>query len=110
MRAWLLFLTTVALLTASLAMSQNSPHVAGVEPASGKVNSNVTVTGENLNEDTVISVFLSDEATDYKANVVEQSSDKIVLKVPGVKPGGYNISIQVGNNILIQPIRFTVVE
>ena len=30
------------------------------------------------------------------------------MKVPQVKPGGYNVSIQVGNGILIEPVRFTV--
>jgi hypothetical protein len=45
---------------------------------------------------------------DYKATVVEQTAAKIVVKVPQVKPGGYNISIHVGNNIFIQPVRYTV--
>ena len=31
-----------------------------------------------------------------------------VLKVPEVKSGGYNISIQEGDKILILPVRFTV--
>ena len=110
MKARFRFLPAVALLTASLAMSQNSPHVSGVEPASGKVNSSITVLGENLNEDTIVGVFLSDEATDYPAEVVEKTADKIVLRVPDVKPGSYNISIQIGNNILIEPVRFTVEE
>jgi hypothetical protein len=30
------------------------------------------------------------------------------LKVPQVKSGGYNISIQEGDKILILPVRFTV--
>lgn len=110
MSSRLFLLTTVSFLTALLAMGQGGPQVTGVEPASGKVDSNVTVRGENLDKDSVISVFLSDEATDYKAVVVEQVTDKIVLKVPKVKPGAYNVSIQVGNNILIEPVRFTVEE
>jgi hypothetical protein len=32
------------------------------------------------------------------------------MKVPHVKPGDYNISIQEGNAIYIQPVRFTVQE
>ena len=106
----LFLVTTVALLTALLAMGQSGPHLTGVEPAAGKVDSNATVLGENLDKDTVISVFLSDDATDYKAAVVEQSTGKIVLKVPKVKPGAYNVSIRVGTIILIEPVRFTVEE
>lgn len=105
-----LFLLAAALLTASLATGQNSARVIGVEPSTGKVDSNVTVTGENLGKESVTNVFLSDDATDYKAALVEQSADKIVAKVPKVKAGAYNVSIQVGNNIFIQPVRFTVQE
>jgi hypothetical protein len=39
---------------------------------------------------------------------VEQGAAKIILKVPAVKSGGYNISIQEGDKILILPVKFTV--
>ena len=108
MQSRLLFVAAAALLLASLARGQASPRVTGVEPATGKVDSNLTVMGENLGKETVVNVYLSDEMSDYKATVVEQTAAKIVLKVPEVKPGGYNVSIHVGNNIFIQPVRFTV--
>ena len=108
MRSRQLLLMAVALLTASLALAQAGPHVAGVAPEAGKVDSNMTVTGENLGKDTVVGIYLSDDKSDFPATVVEQSAEKIVVKVPQVVPGGYNISIHVGNNIFIQPIRFTV--
>jgi hypothetical protein len=108
MRSRLLFVTAAALLTASLVLAQGGPRVTGVEPEAGKVDSNLTVTGENLGSDTVVGIYLSDEMSDHQATVVEQTAEKIVLKVPQVMPGGYNISIHVGNNIFIQPVRFTV--
>lgn len=108
MRARLLFLAAAALLTASLAIGQSSPRVTGVEPETGSVDTNLTITGENLGSDTVLGVYLSDDAADHQAMVVEQAADKIVVKVPQVNPGGYNIAIHVGNNIFIQPVRFTV--
>ena len=101
-------LLSVAFLLARLVSAQGSPHVIGVEPSTGKVNDDVTVTGENLGKGKVSSVFLSDEKTDYKAALVDQAGEKIVMKVPQVKPGDYNVSIQVGNEILIQPVRFKV--
>jgi hypothetical protein len=79
-----------------------------VEPPSGKVNDNVTVSGQNLGKDSVTAVFLSDDKSDFKATVVEQGADKIVMKVPQVKSGDYNISIQVGDKIFIKPVRFKV--
>ena len=106
---WSLLLVMASLLIASPSLfSQGAPKVSGVDPATGKVNDNVTVSGSNLAKDSVAAVFLSDEKTDYKAVIVEQSADKIVMKVPQVKPGSYNISIQVGNGILIEPVRMTV--
>lgn len=90
------------------AVGQSSPKITTVVPATGKVNDSVTLTGENLGKDTVSAVFLSDDKDDYKATVVEQGSAKIILKVPQVKSGGYNISIQEGDKILILPVRFTV--
>jgi len=105
-RRWLVLVGAVVL--ASLASAQGNPRVTGVEPASGKVNDNVTVAGENLGKSSVSAVFLSDDTNDYKATVVEQADAKIVMKVPQVKAGDYKVSVQAGNNIYIQPVRFTV--
>jgi hypothetical protein len=104
------FITGVFLLLclAPRAVGQNSPKITGVAPATGKVNDSVTLTGENLGKDTVSAVFLSDDKDDYKAALVEQGSAKIILKVPQVKSGAYNISIQEGDKILILPVHFTV--
>ena len=110
--------TTLALLVAAalltllgpLLFAQGSPRVTDVDPSSGKVNDTVTVAGENLGKGAVSAVFLSDDRTDYKATLVEQSEEKIVMKVPHVRPGRYNISIQTGNTIYIQPVRFTAQE
>lgn len=87
---------------------QNSPKITAVAPATGKVNDSVTLTGENLGKDSVSAVFLSDDKDDFKATLVEQGAGKIILKVPEVKSGGYNISIQEGDKILILPVKFTV--
>jgi len=88
--------------------AQNSPKVNMVDPLTGKVNDNVTLTGQNLGKDSVSGVFLSDDKDDFKATLVEQGNAKIVLKVPQVKSGGYNISIQEGDKILILPLKFMV--
>lgn len=102
-----LFLAGVVLYS-SLAVAQNAPQVTGVDPDSGKVNDTVTVSGSNLGKATVSSVFLSDDKNDYKAVIVEQSDDKITMKVPQVKPGDYNVSVQVGDKLFIKPVKFKV--
>ena len=106
-RTWLVFLTAVVFVS-PLIFAQSTPQVTGVEPPAGKVNDSVSVSGQNLGKESVSAVFLSDDKSDFKATVVEQGAEKIVLKVPQVKSGNYNISIQVGDKIFIKPVRFTV--
>jgi IPT/TIG domain len=100
----------LALFLVPLLFAQGSPKVTAVDPTSGKVNDTVTLTGESLDKDNVAGVFLSDDKDDYKATLVEQAAGKIVLKVPQTKAGGYNISIQVKDRILILPLKFSVTE
>jgi hypothetical protein len=95
-------------LFSSLAVAQNAPQVTGVDPASGKVNDTVTVSGSNLGKASVSSVYLSDDKNDYKAAIEDQSEEKITMKVPQVKPGDYNVSIQVGDKLFIKPVKFKV--
>jgi hypothetical protein len=95
---------------ASMAFAQTRPRVTGVDPQAGKVNDNITITGESLGKSSVSAVFLSDDKSDYKATIVEQTEEKIIAKVPQAKPGDYNVSIQTGNNILIEPVKFKIQE
>ena len=92
----------------SLVWAQASPKITAVQPETAKVGASITVNGENLGKDVVQAVFLSDDAKDYKVEVSEQSATKVVVKVPELKAGPYNISVQVGDNIFIQPVRMTV--
>src|SRR3984957_18025962 len=95
-------------LSTPASLARDVVRVTGVDPATGKANDIVTVAGQNLGKGKVSAVFLSDDKDDHKASVVSQEADKIGIKVPDVKPGSYNVSIQTGNSIFIQPIRFTV--
>jgi hypothetical protein len=104
---WWVFLAGLTLFS-SLAIAQNTPQVTGVDPESGKVNDTVTVSGNNLGKASVSSVYLSDDKNDYKAAIVDQSDDKITMKVPQVKAGDYNISVQVGDKLFIKPVKFRV--
>lgn len=106
-----LFITVFAALLVTVLVptnAQTNSRITAVDPASGKVNDMVTITGDSLGKAAVSGVFLSDEQNDHKATIVEQEATKIIFKVPQVKAGDYNVSIQVGNSLLIQPVRFTV--
>lgn len=89
---------------------QGSPRVTGVDPATAKVGASVTVKGENLQKENVAAVYVSNSSDDFPAVVVEQTNAKIVIKIPKVKAGDYQVSIQVKNDILIQPVRLAVAE
>ncbi len=97
-------------LAAQFVAAQGRPHVTAVDPQAGKVNDSLTLMGENLGKEGVSAVFLSDDTNDHKATVVEQVGEKIVIKVPQVKAGSYNVSIQVGDAILVLPLKFSVQE
>jgi hypothetical protein len=97
-----------AIFLSPLALAQGVAQVTGVEPSSGKVNDTITLAGENLGKGSVTAVFLSDDKDDFKATIVDQSADKIVAKVPQVKAGDYNISVQVGDKLYIKPVKFKV--
>jgi hypothetical protein len=103
-------IAVLALFLVPLVFAQDMSKVTALDPTSGKVNDTVTLTGENLGKDSVAAVFLSDDTEDFKATLVEQAADKIVMKVPQTKAGGYNVSIQVKDRILILPLRFNVTE
>lgn len=93
---------------ASAVIAQNAPQVTSVDPASGKVNDTVVVSGSNLGKGAVASVYLSDDKNDFKATIVTQADDKITVKVPQVKPGDYNVSLEVGDKLFIKPVKFKV--
>jgi hypothetical protein len=84
--------------------------ITSVDPGAAKVGASVTLHGAGLGKKTVVAVFVSTTTEDFAVTVVEQSEDKIVFKVPKVKPGEYKASIQVQKVILIQPVRLTVEE
>jgi hypothetical protein len=107
-KSWI-FLAGLVLFS-SLAVAQNSPQVTGVDPALGKVNDTITVNGSNVGKESVSAVYLSDDKNDYRSTIVEQTNEKITMKVPQVKAGSYNISLQVGDKLFIKPVKFKVEE
>jgi hypothetical protein len=107
---WRWMFVCAVVLFASMVVAQSTPQVTGVDPASGKVNDTVTVSGSDMGKAAVSAMYLSDDKNDFKATIVEQSDDKITMKVPQVKPGDYNISIQVGDKLFIKPVKFKVEE
>jgi len=106
-RTKFLTLLSAVILLAPVVFAQS---ITGVDPPSGKAEDTITLSGAKLAKGTVSDVFLSDDKTDYKATIVSQADDKIVIKVPHVKAGVYNVSVESAKQIMILPVRFTVQE
>lgn len=107
-RRWMFL--AAAIFLSPIVFAQDTPQVTGIDPTSGKVNDTATVAGTNLDKPGVSAVYLSDDKNDYKATVVEQSAEKIIIKIPQVKAGDYNVSLQEGDKLFIKPIKFKVEE
>ena len=54
----------------------------------GKVGDVITVTGENLQKDAVVKVYLTDEKNDVPVEVTEQTPTSIKFKIPAKAPAG----------------------
>jgi IPT/TIG domain-containing protein len=64
------------------------PQMQTVDPASAKTGDVVTVTGENLDQNVVAALFLTNGKDDFKVEITEQSATAIKFKIPAaVKTG-----------------------
>ncbi len=89
MRTSLVLAAVLFALTATIAVSQSTlPLMQTVDPASAKIGDVVTVTGENLGQNVVAALYLTDGKEDIKTEIVEQTATAIKFKIPvAVKTG-----------------------
>ena len=58
------------------------PQMQKVDPASGRSGDVVAVTGDNLDQDTVAALYLTDSKEDMKVEITEQTATVIKFKIP----------------------------
>jgi hypothetical protein len=58
------------------------PRMNTVEPASGAIGDVLTVTGDNLDQDNVAALYLTDGKSDVKVAITEQTDTSIKFKIP----------------------------
>ena len=64
------------------------PLLQTVDPASAKIGDLVTVTGDNLDQNSVAALYLTDGKDDFKVEITEQSATAIKFRIPpAVKTG-----------------------
>ncbi|HXK02519.1 MAG TPA: IPT/TIG domain-containing protein [Verrucomicrobiae bacterium] len=87
------------------------PRMTSVEPMSGKVGDVVAITGENLDKDNVLKVFLTDDKNDLVCEIVEQSAAAIKVKIPAKATGRMAFMIRTGGKEpkdIVQPVKVTI--
>ena len=90
MRKSSLLVAVLFALTASVVMLAQStmPLMQTVDPASAKSGDLVTVTGDNLDQNSVAALYLTDGKDDFKVEITEQSATAIKFRIPrAVKTG-----------------------
>lgn len=114
MKASSVFLLAVLIL-AALSVSAQSPipTIKSVEPTSAKVGATVKATGENLNKQSVVQLFLTDGKNDIPCQITEQTATTIAFTVPGkATPMRYSVAVLTPGKepkFIEQPVRLEVV-
>ena|SRR5579863_2785670 len=91
-----------------------TPVMRTVNPESVKAGETAIVVGEYLDKSRVAELYLTNDTTDVKVQIVEQTSAAIKFKIPEkVAPGRYKMLVLlVGDTdrLIEEPARVTVVE
>ncbi len=94
------------------ALAQDSPRMKSVDPASGKVGEELTISGENLSVKFVREVYLTIGNKDIKAEITQQAAETLKLKIPAAaKPGRYSLTVLTAEKVpklIEQPVKCTV--
>jgi hypothetical protein len=115
----ILYLLVAVLLGSSLVFGQESsktmPRIVSVAPASGQVGAELIASGENLDQDNVAELRLTDGTNDFKVPITSQTATAIKFKIPNeIKPGRYGLvtfSKRVPRSLEVeQPVKITVEE
>ena len=95
----------------ALAAQEAMPRMISVDPISAKVGDVVTVTGENLDKDNVVKVYLTDQKTDLECAITSQTATELKVKVPAKATGRLALMILTGGKeqkLIEQPVKLTV--
>jgi hypothetical protein len=83
-----------------------------VEPASGKIGDVLAVEGENLGQESVAGLYLTDGKTDIKVPIIEQTGTSIKFRIPSeAKPGRLALMVLTKDKpprLIEQPVKITV--
>ena len=92
---------------------EGMPRMTSVEPMSGKAGDIIAATGENLQKEQVVKVFLTDGKNDVPVEVTEQNATTIKFKIPAKAATGGRLALMIltggkDAKYIEQPVRLTV--
>ncbi len=78
-----------------LSAQTSFPRMTAVNPTTAKVGDVITAAGENLDKNNVAGLFLTDNKSDFRVQITEQSATAIKFTVPdSVKSGRFGLVIR----------------
>ena len=104
-----LWVSAAALVAAAILYAEDL-HVVSVDPATAKVGDVVTVNGDGIDKGNVDTLYLTDDKTDIKVEIMEQSAKAIKFKVPeSAKAHRWAVMVHTTKDQLIEePVRVTI--
>ncbi len=89
MRKYSFWIAILFVLAVPFLLGQSTmPQMQTVDPASGKSGDVVTVTGDNLDQNTVAALYLTDGKNDVQVEITEQTATTIKFKIPANAKSG----------------------
>jgi hypothetical protein len=88
------------------------PMIRSAEPESGRVGDVLAVQGENLGQENVAALYLTDGKTDIKVPIIEQTATSIRFRIPPeAKPGRLAVMVLTRDKpsrLIEEPVKITV--
>jgi hypothetical protein len=108
----LLALGIAAILPTALIAIDGVPKMTVVVPDTGKPGDVLAVEGEYLGKSSVVELFLTDGANDWKCEIVEQAETAIKFKIPAkAKPGRFSLMVLTAGpqpKLIEEPVKVNV--
>jgi hypothetical protein len=109
------FLYFVLIATPLLTGQEVIPRFMTVEPMSGKVGTEILITGENIGKANVAVLYFTDGTTDIKTPMIEQTDTTIKCKIPAKVEVGVRYKLMLLTRgkepkLIEQPVRVEIEE
>lgn len=96
----------------ALPAESTMPQMTSVEPGSGISGDVLAITGEKLDQNNVVAVYLTDGKNDVKVVITEQTATSIKFRIPAeAKPGRFALMVLTGGKepkLIEEPVKVTV--